>query len=414
VSPVIVRLNAIQVLALSAFGVAMGAWLKRKIPLLDRLNIPAPVVAGLCYALFTLAVRDRWLNFEMDLVLRDILMVAFFTTVGMSASLRLVRAGGAQVLTFFGLATVAAVLQNVLGVGLAKVFGLNPLLGIISGSVALTGGPATALAFGRTFESLGVSGATTLGIASATFGITAGGLLGGYIGGGLIRRHGLRASSGRPGDQRAAAEAIVYAGDSPEAASSALDEERDAERSPLLNNLVAVSIAMGLGTLLSAAIERAGVVLPAYVGAMIAAGVLRNLDDRSHFLKISQHHLDTIGNISLYLFIVMALLTLRLWELVHLAAPMAVILAAQVVLIWILCNTASFRLMGRDYESAVMAGGFCGFMLGTTANALACMDVLSKKFGPAPRAFIVVPLVGAFLIDFTNALIITVMTNLLR
>ena len=155
-------------------------------------------------------------------------------------------------------------------------------------------------------------------------------------------------------------------------------------------------------------------VLPAYVGAMIAAGVLRNLDDRSHFLKISQHHLDAIGNISLYLFIVMALMTLRLWELVHLALPMAVILAAQVALVWVLCITASFRLMGRDYESAVMAGGFCGFMLGTTANALACMDVLAKKFGPAPRAFIVVPLVGAFLIDFTNALIITVMTNLLR
>jgi ESS family glutamate:Na+ symporter len=414
VTPVLIRLNAIQVLALAAFGIAMGSWLKRKVPLLDRLNIPAPVVAGLIYALLTLAVRDRWVNFEMDLVLRDILMVAFFTTVGMSASLRLIRAGGAQVLTFFGLATVGAVLQNLLGIGLAKVFGLDPLLGIVSGSVALTGGPATALAFGRTFESLGVSGATALGIASATFGITAGGLLGGFIGGRLIRRHGLCAASGQTGNQRAAAEAIVYAGDSPEAAASALDEERDAERSPLLHNLIAVSIALGLGTLLSAAIERAGMVLPAYVGAMIAAGVLRNLDDRSHFLKISQHHLDAIGNISLYLFIVMALMTLRLWELVHLALPMAIILAAQVALVWVLCVTASFRLMGRDYESAVMAGGFCGFMLGTTANALACMDVLAKKFGPAPRAFIVVPLVGAFLIDFTNALIITAMANFLR
>jgi len=165
----ILKLNAIQVLAIACFGVALGEWIKRKLPVLDRLNIPGPILGGLVYAVTALGLRDRYLNLEMDMVLRDILMVAFFTTIGMSASLRLVRVGGVQVLYFFGVATVGAVLQNVVGIGAARLFSLDPLLGVVSGSVALTGGPATALAFGATFEQHGVAGATALGLASATF-----------------------------------------------------------------------------------------------------------------------------------------------------------------------------------------------------------------------------------------------------
>jgi glutamate:Na+ symporter, ESS family len=395
------KLNAVHVVALAAFGIALGVWIKDRLRVLDRLNIPASVVGGLVYALAALLLRDRYLNLEMDMALRDILMVAFFTTIGMSASLRLIREGGAQVLYFFGIATVAAVLQNVLGMGVARMFGLDPLLGIIAGSVALTGGPATALAFGATFEKLGVTGATTLGIASATFGITAGGILGGHIGAGLIRRHGLKPARSR--------RVIPVAPETMPA--EAVSGE---EHSSLLNNVIAIAVAMGLGTILSAGFERLGLILPAYVGAMIAAAAIRNLDDRFGFARIAQEQVESVGNISLYLFIVMALLTLRLWELAALALPMLAMLALQVALVWLLCVTVSYRVMGKDYESAVMAGGFCGFMLGTTANAMACMDVLTQKYGPAPRAFVVVPLVGAFLIDFTNALIITAAVNLLR
>ncbi|MGH2670755.1 MAG: sodium/glutamate symporter, partial [bacterium] len=186
------KLNAVQVTAFAAFGLVMGVWLKRRIPLLDWLNIPAPIAGGLVYALLVLALRDRYVNFDMDMVLRDILMVAFFTSIGMNASLKLVRTGGVQVLWFFAIATAGAVLQNGLGIALAKLLSVDPLLGLVSGSVALTGGPATALAFGGTFEAMGVEGATALGLASATFGITAGGVLGGYIGGSLIRRRGLK------------------------------------------------------------------------------------------------------------------------------------------------------------------------------------------------------------------------------
>lgn len=408
--PIAVKLNSVQVLAIAAFGISLGVWLKKKFPILDRLNIPASIAGGLVYALAALILRDRWVNFEMDMVLRDILMVAFFTTIGMSASLRLVKEGGIQVVYFFIIATIGAVLQNVVGVVMAKVFSLNPLLGIISGSVALTGGPATALAFGATFEKMGVAGATTLGIASATFGITAGGILGGYIGASLIKKYGLKSNAKDP----RAVRDIVYAGDNPPPEPTPMSDESESERSALLTSIIVIAIAMGLGTLLSRWFESMGLILPAYVGAMIAAGIIRNLDDRFNFANISQHQVDTVGNISLYIFIVMALLTLRLWELVNLALPMVVMLLAQVALVWLLCVTVSFFAMGKDYESAVMAGGFCGFMLGTTANAMACMDVLTQKYGPAPRAFIVVPLVGAFLIDFTNALIITAAANLFR
>ncbi len=395
----LVKLNAIQVLALAAFGVALGVWLRGRIRLLDRLNIPAPVVGGLIYAGLATAMRDRLLNFEMDLVLRDILMVAFFTSVGMSASLRMVRKGGARLIQFFVLATLSALMQNALGIALALAFGLSPLIGLISGSVAMTGGPATALAFGGTFENLGVAGAATLGIAAATFGTTSGGLLGGHVGGWLIRRHHLKAPPPEPAQTAASRQPAPH---------------QSEEHAPLFASAVAVAVAMGLGTLLSAWFDSLSLVLPAYVGAMIAAGVLRNLDDRFGLLKISQQHLEMIGNISLCLFIVMALLTLQLWELARLALPLIVMLTAQVILVVALCLAVSFPVMGRDYESAVMAGGFCGFMLGTTASALACMDVLVKKYGPAPHAFIVVPLVGAFLIDFTNAMIITALANLFR
>lgn len=412
--PLSLKVNAVQVLALACFGIVMGRYIKKWLPVLDTLNIPAPIVGGLVYACPILLLRGRVVNFEMDLVLQSILMVAFFTTIGMSASLRLVREGGPQVLWFFGIATAGAVLQNVLGIGASRLLGLDPLLGIVAGSVALTGGPATALSFGPDFERMGVAGATTLGVSSAMFGITAGGLLGGWIGGRMIEHWKLRPDSRTLVAERSGAAAILY----PEGTAAPAEpvryaDESESEHSPLLQNVIVVAIAMGFGTLISAWFTGRGIILPSYVGAMLAAALIRNLDDRFHIAGISQTHVDEIGNVSLSIFIVMALLTLRLWELMNLALPLLALLLLQIVLVWIMC-LAAFRLMGRDYEAAVMAGGFCGFMLGTTANAMACMSVLTEKYGPAPRAFIVVPLVGASLIDFTNAAIITQMANLLR
>jgi ESS family glutamate:Na+ symporter len=178
--------------------------------------------------------------------------------------------------------------------------------------------------------------------------------------------------------------------------------------------VIAIAAAMGAGSLVSAGIQSLGLILPVYIGSMIVAAVIRNLDDRFHFARIAQPEVDTLGRIALYLFIVMALVTLRLWELAHLALPMLVMLGVQVLFCCLMCVTLSFWVMGRNYEAAVSSAGFCGFMLGITANAVACMEELVEKYGPAPQAFLIVPIVGAFLIDFTNSLIITAFANLLR
>jgi ESS family glutamate:Na+ symporter len=400
------KLNPAQVLALACLGVALGAWLKRKLPLLDRLDIPVPVVGGMLYALLTLALHGRVVNLEVDTTLRDLLMIAFMTTIGLNARLELIRKGGALVIKLLVISTIGAALQNVLGIALATALHVDPRLGILTGSVALTGGPATAAAFGGTFEKQGVQGALTVALAAATFGIAVAGLIGAYIGASLI---------GRKPAAHAAARIVE-----PKATSTATSTKPStktagaAQSSNPLTAVLAIGVCVGLGNVLSTAIERLGVILPAYIGAMIVGAALRNLDDRFRFARIAQPDIDTLGRIALYLFIAMALLTLRLWEIAHLALPMLVILTAQVALCWLMCVTICYRGMGRNYEAAVTTAGFCGFMLGITANAVACMEELVEKYGPAPQAFLVVPIVGAFLIDFTNSFLITAMMNAMR
>lgn len=394
--PPVWKLNPAQVLALASLGVALGFWLKRKLPLLDRLNIPVPVAGGLVYAVMALALHGRVVNLEPDTTLRDLFMIAFMTTIGLNARTELIRKGGAGVIKLLAIATVGAVLQNVLGIALAKALHVDPRLGILTGSVALTGGPGTAVAFGGTFEKLGVQGATGVALAAATFGIAVASLISAYIGASLIGR------------KRSAAHAAMPA------AIPTAPTPHSLESSNLLTAVLAIGVCIGLGNLLSGGIERLGVILPAYIGAMIVGAILRNLDDRFRFARIEQKDIDTLGRIALYLFIAMALLTLRLWELAHLAIPMFVILAAQVALCWLMCVTICYYGMGRNYEAAITSAGFCGFMLGITANAVACMEELVEKYGPAPQAFLVVPIVGASLIDFTNSAIINTMINMMR
>jgi len=405
------KLNPAQVLALACLGVALGAWLKRKLPLLDRLDIPVPVVGGMLYALLTLALHGRVVNLEVDTTLRDLLMIAFMTTIGLNARLALIRKGGALVIKLLVIATIGAALQNVLGIALATALRVDPRLGILTGSVALTGGPATAAAFGATFEKQGVQGALTVALAAATFGIAVAGLIGAYIGASLIGRKRAAAHAAAPIVE---IKATSTANSTTPSTTPSTEPASAAQSSNPLTAVLAIGVCVGLGNVLSTAIERLGVILPAYIGAMIVGAILRNLDDRFRFARIAQPDIDTLGRIALYLFIAMALLTLRLWEIAHLALPMLVILAAQVALCWLMCVTICYRGMGRNYEAAVTTAGFCGFMLGITANAVACMEELVEKYGPAPQAFLVVPIVGAFLIDFTNSFLITAMMNVMR
>jgi len=415
----LIQLDFVNTLAVAGLVLFAGYAIQRRAPRLSRYNIPAPVIGGLLVAVAVSVLRATGHDLvRFDTTLQPPLMIAFFTTIGFGASLSLLRSGGPAVALFLGLSTVVAVAQNVAGVAVASALGVPPLLGVLAGSVALTGGPATALAFAPLFEQAGVAGAATLGVASAMVGIVTGGVIGGPIGTFLIERRRLRskASPGAGSAPLALDPALAFEPPDPVPAPAAASEDPGARA--LLKGVVALVAAMAAGSWLSAWLNAWlaawGMTLPAYIGAMLVAAAVRNLDDATGWIRLPLRLLDDLGNAALALFIAMALMTLKLWELQHLALPLFVIVLAQVVLITLVCFWPTFRMMGRDYDAAVMSSGFCGFMLGTTANAMANMGVLVEKYGPAPRAYLVVPMVGAFFIDFTNAIIITAFLNLLK
>lgn len=399
-----VRLDLLQTLTLAAVVYFVGIQLKRRIGWVDRLNVPAAVVGGLLFTVLALLAHDRVVNIQLDTTAQPVFSVAFFTSIGMGASLALLRRGGLQVVIFLAFATVFCFVQNFLGIGIARAFGENPLLGVMAGSVTLVGGPATGLAFAPSFEAAGLAGAGALALAAATIGIVFGGLVGGPAGTFVIRRRHLRSMVASTVEMRAELEA-------PE---PTLLVEVEQEDTSLVRNMVVLALAMGIGSVVSRWIQSLGVTLPAYIGAMLVASVLRNVDDATGWLKIDQRAMVFMGNLALNIFLTVALMDLKLWQLASVALPLVVILIAQVIVVVAAAVTVSFALMGRDYDSAVMASGFIGFVLGTTANAVANMRALVARYGPAPRAFLVVPLVGAFFIDFTNAIIITFFLNWLR
>ena len=413
------KLDLIQTVAFAGIILFVGYGLKKLIPPLSRYNIPAPVAGGLPVAgLLTFAYLRNWQPLAFDTTLQAPLMIAFFTSIGFGASLTLLRRGGPLVIAFTIIASVVAAAQNIVGGLAAMALGQHPLMGVLAGSVTLTGGPATGLAFAPLFEKAGVAGASTLAVAAAMVGIVAGGLLGGPIGTFLMHRQktwgresfSTPAWKMTPDPMSSGAPAGLAERQFPEPVASAPVGE-DAEAYGLVKHLVLMMTAMWLGSWVSGWMAAAGLTLPAYIGAMLVAAVFRNIDDATGLVGMSQRTIDDLGNVALALFLVMALMTLRLWELGGLIGPLVVMLSVQVALVALVCLFVIPRLMGRDYDAVVMSGGFCGFMLGTTANAMANMGALVERYGPAPKAYLVVPLVGAFFIDFVNAVLITVALN---
>jgi ESS family glutamate:Na+ symporter len=397
----------IQTLAFAGVVLFAGYAVRRVVRPLERVNIPAPVVGGLLVALVALVARGRGLTlFAFDTTLQQPLMIAFFTTVGFAASVSLLRTGGPLVLLFFAFSTVVAVLQNVVGAVMAIALGQPPLLGVLAGSVVLTGGPATGLAFAPQFEEAGVPAAATIAVAAAMAGIVSGGLIGGPVGTLLLGR---RRRSGAAHPDFPATAAQVVEDRLPDRPAQAPHGE-DVEAYLLMKNLVAILVAMWLGSIVSGWFTAHDITLPAYIGAMLVAAAIRNADDLTGWIGLSQRTIDDLGSVSLSLFLVLALMTLQLWQLAALAVPLAILIFTQVVLV-VVTAWPAYRLMGGGYDGAVMASGFIGFMLGTTANAMANMEALVERYGPSPKAFLVVPMVGAFFIDFTNAVIITAFLN---
>ena len=395
-------LDFIQTTAVGAIALFLGVAVLRRVPVLRRYNIPAAVVGGLVIAILVTMSREFNLaTVQFDTTLQAPLMTAFFTSIGLSASVGLLKAGTRQALVFLALATFLAVIQSLIGMATAVAFGQSPLLGVLMGPAALTGGPATALAFAPQFAAAGVASAESVAIAAAMAGIVMGGLVGGPIVTRLLEHHQLQAASSAP--------VLQAAVNLPEEASP--DEEGDMLTA--LKGIGVLLVAMGIGAWLSGVMKGADLTLPGYVGAMIMGALIRNLDDQTQWLRIPHALTERMGVVCLSLFLALALMNLKLWELTSIAAPLLVNLVIQVVAVAVFCWYVVFRVMGRDYDAAVMSGGFTGFMLGTTANAMAVMHSVVQRYGPSPRAFLVAPIVGAFFIDFTNALLITGWLNLL-
>lgn len=400
-----IDLDLIQTLAIAGIVYLTGMILKRKIKIFEQLNIPSAVLGGLLFAAINLILHDRLLNIKFDTSMQSLCMVLFFSSIGINASFTLLKKGGTQVILFLVISSVFCVIQNLAGIGVATLFDVPKLFGVMAGSVTLVGGPATGLAFSPLFEEMGLKGAATIAITSATFGIVCGGLLGGPAGTFLIQKFHLKKESKKI-DERPKTELTE--------SDEILKINTTYENPGFTISLINIIIIMGLGTVVSFFIAKSGITLPAYIGAMIVGAVFRNINDKTQWIKIDQQSIDFAGGIALNIFLTVALMDLKLWELFHLAIPLSAILGTQVLVVVLFALTVTFLTMGKNYESAVMSSGFIGFMLGTVANAMVVMKTITAKYGVAPRAFLVVPLVGAFFIDYINALVITVFANLMK
>jgi ESS family glutamate:Na+ symporter len=406
-------------LALAALALFVGYFVQRRVPFLSRANIPAAAVGGLLFAGAVFALR-AWgvAGVSLNTTLRAPLQTAFFTTIGLSATLGLLRAGGWRMGFFWLLATLTAVVQNAVGMALAVLLGAPALLGVICGALTLTGGPATGQAWEAKFAELGVAGAGSLIIASALFGIFVSSLVGNPVATALIRR--LRLAPERERGETLLREEEFWAlsptvapdDDGKERERETAEGERELDAGLVLHNLLVILLVMGAGAVLSQLTRSPAFTLPDYIGAMVVAAVVRNVDDRTGWFRVDARAVGVVAGVALALFLVIALMGLELWKIAGLALPMLVILCAQVLVTVLYALLVTFLLMGRDYEAAVTASGHIGFGLGITANAVANMEALTERFRPAPRSFLVVPVVGAFFIDFSNALVIGLFVNL--
>lgn len=394
----IIHLDMYQTMAIAVVVLMLGQFLKMKINFLEKFCVPAPVVGGLICAIFTCVCYVTGIaEFDFDDTLREVCMVFFFTSVGFQANLKVLKKGGKSLIVFVLLVVVLIFAQNFLAVGVASLLGLNKLIGMCTGSIPMVGGHGTAGAFGPVLEDFNISGATTICTAAATFGLVAGSLIGGPIGRKLIEKKNLLST-------------VV-----PEDDSLLVEDEKKHERH---TNMYAIAvfqliIAVGIGTIFSKLLTLTGMTFPVYIGAMIAAALIRNIDEYTGKFNIHMGEINDVGGISLSLFLGIAMITLKLWQLSDLALPLVVLLMIQVVLIYVFARYVVFNIMGRDYDAAILAAGTCGFGMGATPNAMANMQVLCEKYAPSVKAYLLIPLIGSLFADFINSLVITLFINIL-
>lgn len=387
-----------QTIAVAVVVLILGAFLKRKISFLEKFCIPAPVIGGLIVAIFTLICYSTGiLEIDFDDTLKEVCMVFFFTSVGFQANLKVLKSGGKPLLIFLVLVIVLIITQNFTAIGLANLLGLDSLTGMTTGSIPMVGGHGTAGAFGPVLEDFGISGATTVCTAAATFGLVAGSLMGGPIGNRLIKKHNLLETIKNDDD------------------TLLVEEEEKHERhfsmyAPAVFQLI---IAVGIGTIFSKLLSLTGMTFPIYIGAMIAAAIMRNIGEYTGKITIHMGEINDLGGICLSLFLGIAMITLKLWQLADLALPLVILLAGQVALMFLFSYIVVFNVMGRNYDAAVLVAGTCGFGMGATPNAMANMQAICEKYEPSVKAYLIIPIVGSLFADFLNSLTITFFINLL-
>ena len=392
-----ISLDMYQTLGMAVAVLFLGAFLKKRIKFLETFCIPSPVVGGLIFAIVScILYATGILEISFDETLKNVCMVIFFTSVGFQANLKVLKSGGLSLVVFLVCVIVLIISQNLVSVGLAKLVGVCPLIGLSTGSIPMVGGHGTAGAFGPVLEDLGISGASTLCTAAATFGLVAGSLMGGPIGRRLILKPDLLKTAVMEDD------------------ATLVEDEKKHKRSVSMYAPATyqIAIAMGLGTIVSWALSKTGMTFPIYIGAMIVAAAMRNISEHTNLFTVNMGEINDIGGICLSLFLGIAMITLKLWQLASLALPLLILLAGQVALMFVFTYFVLFNVMGRNYDAAVLAAGTCGFGMGATPNAMANMQALTEKYVPSVKAYLLVPIIGSMFADFLNSLTITFFINL--
>ena len=410
-----IQLDMIQSAGIGALALIVGMVLTRKVGFLQKFCIPSPVSGGIIFSLFTLILYG-WFDVEVsfDNTLGDVFMLAFFTSVGFQSDLKVIKQGGKLLVIMLTLLVVMIAMQNLMPMGITRLMGVDALIGMAAGSISMTGGHGTAGGFASVLEGLGLHGAGTIGMAAATFGLIAGSMIGGPLAERIIRTK-LTHEQMQPQDEEIDP---AMAGIESDEASPAGREKRvstnEQEFQQYAKATYSILLVMGGGTLLGWLLTKTGVTFPTYFGALILAAIVRNVIGFVNSEKLlDMDRIISVGNISLSLFLGMAMISLKLWELHSLAMPLIFILASQVLMMALFALFVAFPLLGRDYDAAVLCAGMCGFGLGATPNAMANMSAVCYKYRYTVKPFLIVPVIGAMFADLINTGMITLFLNLL-
>ena len=418
------ELDMIQTAGIGALALIVGMVLTRRVGFLQRFCVPSPVSGGIIFSLITLALYG-WCNVEVsfDGTLKDVFMLAFFTSVGFQSDLKVLKQGGKLLIIMLVLLVAIIALQNLMPIGITRLMGVDPLIGMASGSISMTGGHGTAAGFASVLEGMGLHGAGTIGMAAATFGLIAGSMIGGPLAERIICTK-LTHEQMQPQDEEIDP---AMAGIESDEASPTGRKKRvstnEQEFQQYAKASYSILLVMGAGTILSWLLAKTGVTFPTYFGALILAAIVRNTigfvsyKDDGKWVKadklLNMERIISVGNICLSLFLGMAMISLKLWELQSLALPLIVILVTQIAMMDFFAYFIAFPLLGRDYDAAVLCAGICGFGLGATPNAMANMSAVCYKYRYAVKPFLIVPIIGAMFADMINTGIITLFLNIL-